>query len=74
MGIPDCSCSKGGEEPGMKDAMDVILTAKIRPEHPVGPAFGKDLIKEYVFLDGDIGAHAESTYDCFFTGPTYEHC
>jgi hypothetical protein len=65
MGIPDRSCSKGCEEPGMKDAMDVILTAKIRPEHPVGPAFGKDLIKKYVFLDHDIGTHAHQPMTVF---------
>jgi hypothetical protein len=74
MGIPDCSCSKGGKEPGVKDAMDVIFTAKIRPEHPVGPAFGKDLIKKYVFLDSDIGAHGHQPMTVFIIGPAYEHC
>ena len=52
----------------MKDAMDVIFTAKIRPEHPVGPAFGKDLIKKDVFLDRDIGAHAHQPMTVFLQG------
>lgn len=41
----------------MKNAADFIFAAKIRPEYPVGPAFRENLIKKYVFLDDDIGAH-----------------
>ena len=57
MGIPHGRCRKRGKEPGVKDAPDLILAAKIRPEPPVGPALGKDLVKNYVFLDACIIAH-----------------
>jgi hypothetical protein len=57
MGIPHCSSSKRGKEPGMEDAPDFIFAAKIRLEHSVGPALREDLIKDYVFLDIGIGAH-----------------
>jgi hypothetical protein len=40
----------------------------------VGPAFGKDLIKKYVFLDSDIGAHGHQPMTVFIIGPAYEHC
>lgn len=73
MRIPDSSCSEGGKEPCMKDAMDIVFAAKIRPESAVGPAFGKDLIKKYVFLDSDFGAHAHHPVTGF-TGTAYERC
>ena len=50
MGISDGCRSKRGKEPGVKDAPDLILAAKLRPEHPVGLAFREDLIKIHVFL------------------------
>ncbi len=57
MGIPDSGSGKRGKEAGMKDTPDFIFAAKIRPEHPVGPAFGKDLIDKHVFLEKNVGTH-----------------
>jgi hypothetical protein len=54
MGIPDSSRCKRGKEPGMEDAADLIVAAKLPPEHPVGAAFCKDLIEIHVFLGTDV--------------------
>lgn len=42
----------------MKDAPDILPAAKFRTKPPVRPAVREDLIKKYVFLDGDIVAHS----------------
>ena len=62
MGISHGRCGKRGKEPGVKDAPDLILAAKIRPEHPVGPAFREDLVKKHVSLDADIGTHGNQPF------------
>jgi len=41
----------------MENAADLILTAKLRPEHPMGAAICKDLIEIHVFLGTDIVTH-----------------
>jgi hypothetical protein len=74
MGVPDCRCRKRGKEPGVKDAPDFIFAAKIRPEHPVGPALCEDLIENYVFLDADIGTHEHQPVTVFISRPGYEGC
>jgi hypothetical protein len=74
MGTPHSSCSERGKEPGVKNAADFIFAAKIRPEYPVGPAFCEDLIKNYVFLDDDIGAHGYQPVTVFISGPEHEGC
>jgi len=56
-GIPGSSSGKRGKEPGVKDAPDLVLAAKIRPEPPVGPPFRENLIEKHIFLDTDIGTH-----------------
>jgi hypothetical protein len=68
MGVPDRSRGKRGKEPGMEDAPDIILIAEIRPEHTVGAAFRKDLVKKYVSLEAYIIAHKRSTCDNVISG------
>jgi hypothetical protein len=57
MGIPDGSRSKRGKEPGVEYAADLILSAKLGPEHPVGPPIREDLIEIHVFLGTDVVTH-----------------
>jgi hypothetical protein len=74
MGIPNGSRGKRGKKPGVKDTPDLIFTAKIRPEHPVGSPVCKNLIKKYVLLDTDIGAHVHQPVTIFISGREHEGC
>jgi hypothetical protein len=74
MGIPHGSRGKRCQEPGMKDAPDLIFAAEFRPELPVGTAFREDLIEDYVSLDTDIIAHGDQPVRFNFRNKGHECC
>jgi hypothetical protein len=72
MGIAHGSSGKRGKETGVKDAPDLIFAAEFLPELPVGPAFRKHLIENYISLDTDIIAHEDQPVTASISGRGHE--